>query len=82
MTCWLECPKCGAEAVESDEHDMFWDGQEATCPECQSTVIVSGDSENPAYTRYVCKHGVDDETPCKACDEEELASEGAQGKEG
>ena len=71
---WMECPACGWEAVESDAEGYFFDGQEATCPNpaCRATVTVSCDSESDPWTRYVCRHGADDETPCAKCKAEEV----------
>lgn len=45
---WLQCHCCGADAIESDENGLFWDGDSGTCPECGVVSWVSCDSETPA----------------------------------
>lgn len=79
---YLDCGRCGAACVPSDDAGMFWDGQEHRCEECQTLNVVHADPDDGAWIgRWICKHGKDEDTPCPECDAEDEARARRPGSE-
>ncbi len=73
----MDCERCGEELPPTGYEDgepVWWDGDSVTCA-CGTVSHISCDGEEPAYVQWwTCKHGLDDATPCAACDAEDAAT--------
>jgi hypothetical protein len=65
----LECPCCGDDGAVSDEHGLFYDGQELVCG-CNGFVSVEGEddvgitiNDEPCPVTAKCNQV----TPCPTC---------------
>lgn len=67
----IDCGCCGLEIHGKDPRVGWYSDSEAIfCTECGAVnhVSVDEDGDGAYVSGWTCKHGRDDEVPCKECD--------------
>lgn len=78
----MDCECCGS-ALESTRPDgLYYDGDQITCTDCGAvhTVSVDAEEEQVWVQGWICRHGVDDATPCPACEASATPDTGSEGE--
>jgi hypothetical protein len=74
----MDCGRCGLRIECPRDGDVFFEDEKIVCS-CGTTNQIGCD-EGPVFgptvsvSHWTCKHGSDDETPCAACDAEDVAA--------
>ena len=74
----IECHPRGRQLATPHADGLYYEDDELTCA-CGAVSRIGVDDDQAYVSGWRCRHGVDEEDPCEACDHEDEPAEPAEG---